>query len=269
MNKIFYILLITVLFSSCSEYQKAIKSDDLSIKGKLANDLYEKGKYKKAIALFEQISPSIKGKPSGERIFYMLAKSYYETEQYYLAGYAFESFASNYPTSEKREEAAFLGAKCFYTKSPVYSLDQTDTYKALDKLQSFIDTYPKSDYMPMANVLVKELTDKLEKKAFEIAKQYNTTADYYRDFEAPLKTLDLFLSDYPGTKYKEDALYYKFDTLFRHAVNSVDSKKQERLNTAKAAYTTLLNFNSETKYKEQADKQLAQLEQELTQYSNN
>ena len=121
----------------------------------------------------------------------------------------------------------------------------------------------------MANILVKELTDKLEKKAFEIAKQYNTTAEYYRDFDAPLKTLDLFLADYPGTKYKEDALYYKFDKLFRHAINSIESKKQERLNNAKVAYNALLKFKSDTKFKEQADKQLAQLEQELTQYSNN
>ena len=269
MNKIIYILLITIFFSSCSEYQKAIKSDDLAVKAKLANDLFEKEKYKKAITLFEQITPSMKGKPSAERIFYMLSKSYYETEQYYLAGYAFESFASNYPKSEKREEAAFLGAKCFYTLSPKYSLDQTDTYKALDKLQSFIDTYPNSDYMPMANVLVKELTDKLEKKAFEIAKQYNTVAEYYRDFDAPLKTLDNFLADYPGTKYKEDALYYKFDTLFRYAINSIESKKQERLNNAKAAYETLIKFKSDTKFKNLADQQLVQLEQELTQYSNN
>jgi len=269
MNKIIYILLIALAFGSCSEYQKALKSDDLAVKTKLAADYFEKGKYKKTIGLLEQAAPSLRGKPSAEKIFYMLAKSYYETNQYYLAGYAFESFASNYPKSEKREEAAFLGAKCFYTMSPRYSLDQADTYKALEKLQSFIDTYPKSDYMPMANILVKELTDKLEKKAFENAKQYNTIAEYYRDFVAPIKVLDNFLADYPGTKYKEDALYYKFDTLYQYALNSVETKKQERLTNAKMAYETLIKFKNDTKYKETADKQLAEIERELTQYSNN
>jgi outer membrane protein assembly factor BamD len=268
MNKIIYILLVLITFTSCSEYQKALKSDDLALKNKLASEFYEKGKYKKAIALFEQVSPSMKGKPSGERMFYMLSKSYYETEQYYLAGYGFESFAAGYPRSEKREEASFLGAKCFYTKSPSYSLDQTDTYKALEKLQSFIDTYPNSDYMPMANILVKELTEKLEKKAFEIAKQYNTTAEYYRDFNAPIKVLDNFLADYPGTIYKEDALYYKFDTLYKYALNSIESKKEERLNNAKAAYNVLVNFKSDTKYKDEADNQLAEIDRELMQYSN-
>jgi outer membrane protein assembly factor BamD len=35
--------------------------------------------------------------------------------------------------------------------SPIYSLDQTDTYKAIDKLQAFIDTYPNSEYLSEAN----------------------------------------------------------------------------------------------------------------------
>jgi outer membrane protein assembly factor BamD len=269
MNKILYILVFSILFTSCSEYQKALKTDDLVIKTKLGADLYESAKYRKAISLFEQVSPMLKGKPSAERMFYMLSKSYYETNQYYLAGYAFESFASNYPKSEKREEAAFLGAKCFYTKSPSYSLDQTDTYKALDKLQIFIDTYPKSEYLPMANSLVKELTDKLEKKAFEIAKQYNLTAEFNRDFSAPIKVLDIFLSEYPGTKYKEDALYYKFDTMYKFGINSVESKKEERLKSAKAAYESLIKFNNDSTYKVVADKQLEEIERELTQYSNN
>jgi outer membrane protein assembly factor BamD len=77
----------------------------------------------------------------------MFSQSYYKTEQYYLAGYQFESFVSSYPKSEKLEEAAYLGAKSYSMLSPVYSLDQTDTTKALDKLQTFIDSYPNSAYL--------------------------------------------------------------------------------------------------------------------------
>jgi outer membrane protein assembly factor BamD len=38
--------------------------------------------------------------------------------------------------------------------SPIYSLDQTDTYKAIDKLL-FIDTYPNSEYLSEANETVR------------------------------------------------------------------------------------------------------------------
>ena len=138
MNKIFSFLLISVFFVSCSQYQKALKSDDIAVKTEAANKMYEAGKYIKAIRLYEQVAPAYKGKPSAERLFFFYSNALYKSKQYTLAGYQFENFAATYPKSEKREEAAFLGAECYYILSPVYSLDQTDTEKALNKLQRFI-----------------------------------------------------------------------------------------------------------------------------------
>ena len=159
MKKYIYIVLIIFGFSSCSEYQKALKSEDHSVKFDQASKLYEKGKYYKAITLFEQMAPSFRGKPESEKMFYMFSQSYYKTKQYYLSGYQFESFAAGYPKSDKIEEASFLGAKSYSMLSPVYSLDQTDTEKAIDKFQSFIDAYPNSQYLPEANKSLKELNE--------------------------------------------------------------------------------------------------------------
>ena len=62
--------------------------------------------------------------------------------------------------------ASFQGAKSYYELSPRHSLDQTDTDKALAKLQGFINTYPDSEYFAEANIMAKELTTKKEKKAW-------------------------------------------------------------------------------------------------------
>jgi outer membrane protein assembly factor BamD len=263
MTKYVYILFIAVLITSCSPFQKALKSEDVKFKKEVAEQMYNKGKYEKAIRLFEQVAPSYKGKREAENMFYMYAQAYYKTEQYYLAGYQFESFAAGYPRSDKMEEAAFLGAKSYYHLSPVYSLDQVDTYKAIDKLQNFIDTYPNSQYMAEANQVVKELREKLEKKAYEIAKGYNTIMDY----KAAVKALDNFIIDYPGTPFKEDALYYKLDSSYQLAINSVPERMQERLNQAKGNYAALMKFRGDTKYKKQADEMLAKIETELQKFS--
>lgn len=263
MNRIVSFLFIAIFLVSCSEYQKALKSDDVAIKNEAANKKYEAGKYLKAIRLYEQIAPAYKGKPNAERMFYFYSMSLYKSKQYYLAGYQLENFVASYPKSEKREECAFYAAECFYKLSPVYSLDQADTEKALDKMQRFIDIYPESQFLPQANVYVKELREKLEKKAFEIAKQYNTISD----FKGALKALENFLADYPGTPFKEQALYYRFDSAYKLAVNSVESKKQERLVYAKNTYSNLIKHNAQTEYKDAADKMLAELEQELQKYT--
>ena len=229
----------------------------------MSTKMYDSGKYDKAIRLFEQISPSYKGKPQAEKLFYMYSQAYYKTKQYYLAGYQFENFASSYPKSEKHEEALFLGAKSYSKLSPVYSLDQSDTDKAVDKLQAFIDTYPNSTYLTEANVIMKELKYKVEKKAFENAKQYNTISD----FKSAQIALDNFISDFPGTPFKEDALFYKLDSAYKLALNSVPQKMEERLNNAKGAYNGLMKFNSNSKYKTKAAEMLANIDKDLKQFS--
>lgn len=240
-----------------------MKSEDIAVKYAVAEKMYEAKKYNKAIRLFEQIAPVYKGSPSAEKMFYMYSQSLYLTKQYYLAGYQFESFAANYPRSQKIEEAAYLGAKCFSKLSPVYSLDQVDTYKAIDKLQNFIDSYPESIYLAEANVLAKDLREKLEKKAFETAKQYNTIENH----KAAIVALDNFVINYPGTPFKEKALYYKLDSAYKLAINSVYSKMEERLESAKNAYNNLVKLNANTEFKSKADEMLARIENDLKQFS--
>ena len=263
MKKIVSLLIVVVLFCSCSDYQKALKNEDVAAKFEIATKMYEAGKYSKAIRLFEQLAPTYRGKPQAEKLFYMFSQSYYKTKQYYLAGYQFESFVSGYPRSEKVQEAAFLGAYSYSKLAPVYSLDQTDTVKALDKLQAFIDNYPNSEYIAQANEAVKILSGKLEKKAYENAKGYNTISDY----KSALIAFDNFIADYPGTPFKEDALFYKYDSAYQLAINSVPSKMEERLNVAKVAYNNLLKFKSDTKYKEKAEEMNARVETDLQKFT--
>lgn len=259
MKKIISVLLVILFFSSCNQYQDALKKDDVALKFEIATKLYDAGKYSKAIRLLEQLVPSYRGKPQGEKLFYMYAQSLYKTKQYYLAGYQFDSFVSGYPKSEKAEECFFLGAKSYSNLSPVYSLDQTETYKAIDKVQAFIDRYPNSEYSAVANELSKNLNEKIEKKVYENALQYNRISNY----KSAIIAFDNFIVDYPGTPYKEKALYYKFDSAYSLAMNSIYNKMEERLNTAKNFYGNLIKFKPDTEYKKKADEMLANIDGEL------
>jgi outer membrane protein assembly factor BamD len=262
MKKIVSLLIIIVLLASCNEYQKALKSEDPAIKFQMATKLYEAKKYNKAIRIFEQIASVYRGKPESENMYFMFSQSYYKTKQYYLAGYQFDSFVSSFPKSDKAQEASFLGAKSYSMLSPEYSLDQTDTTKAIEKLQAFIDTYPNSQYLGEANSIVKNLNEKLERKVFENAKGYNTISDY----KSALVALDNFIADYPGTPFKEEALFYKYDSAYQLGINSVPSKMEERLNVAKVAYANLIKFKADTKYRKQADEMFARVEKDLQKF---
>ena len=147
--------------------------------------------------------------------------------------------------------------------SPEYSLDQADTNKAIEKLQNFIDTYPNSEYLVEANALMRKMNEKLEKKVFENAKGYNTISDY----KSAIVALDNFIADYPGTPFKEEALFYKYDSAYQLGINSVPAKMQERLNVAKVAYANLVKFKADTKYKQKADEMMVRIEKDLQKFT--
>ena len=151
-----YVLLASSLLIGCSDYQKLLNSDSISDKYKAAEDYYKKGDYRKANRLFEMIIPAYRGKPQSERLIFFFADSYFQTKDYYLAAYQFENFIKSYPKSEKVNQAQFLAAKSYYMKSPLYSLDQADTNKAVEKLQIFINNHPNSEFAEEANALILE-----------------------------------------------------------------------------------------------------------------
>lgn len=266
MKKLVYIFVITALFSSCSEYQKALKSVDSAAKYKLATELYEEGKYNKANRLFVQIVPKYRGKPQAQRLMYMYARTFYETKDYYTANYQFERFVSAYPESDKVAEAAFLGAKSYYHLSPLYSKDQAETIEAIDKLQAFINTFPDSEYAEEANTLVKELDYKLEQKAYEIAYQYNKTVGYTRDYQAAISAFDNFLLDYPGSSFKEKAMFYRLDAAYNLAIKSVAYKMEDRLNKALEYYNSFKKEFPQSEFSETADEMRDQINELLQNY---
>ena len=276
MNKFFYILIVFTVLSSCNEYQKALKADGegaIATKFKMGEALYNEGKFAKANRLFAQIVPNYRGKPQAEKLMYLYSNTFYKMRDFYIAGYQFERFASSYPKSEKLEEASFLSAKSYYQLSPIYSKEQKETKEAIEKLQEFINLFPGSKYISEANTLVQELDFKLEKKAYEIARQYNHISDY----PASVRSFDNFIFEFPGSKLRENALFYRLNSAYKLAVNSVEYKntpqnglvhlKKERLETAKEYSEAFKEIYANSEYIENVNEMASAINEVLKSYS--
>ncbi|HAS19674.1 MAG TPA: outer membrane protein assembly factor BamD [Flavobacteriaceae bacterium] len=259
MSLVYFVVLVGTLVVSCSDYQKLLNGDDTSEKYKQAEIYFNNGEYRKANRLLEQIIPKYRGKPQAQRIIFFFAESYFQTKSYLLAAYQYENFVKSYPKSDRIQEASFKAAKSYYFQSPKFSLDQEDTFTAIEKLQIFINLYPNSEYAEEANQMIAELQEKLEKKEFEIAKQYYTI----RDYRAAIKSNEIFIASFPGTKFREEALYTKFIASFEIAINSIDSKKTERLEELQQQYNVILRYYPETLFLEDLNKKISQVNAEL------
>ena len=226
MYRIFIIVFLSSILLSCNEYQKLLNSTDNDTdKYNAAEKYYNDGEFRRANALIEQLIPSYRGKPQGERLVFFFADSYFQIKLYYSAAIQFENFIKSYPNSQRIQEAYFMEAKSYYMLSPLYTLDQDDTYTGIDKLQVFINRFPNSEYVSEALELMNDLQNKLEEKDFEISKQYYTI----RDYTSAIKALDNFVADNPGTIFREEALYYKWLSQFEIAINSIESRIVDRV----------------------------------------
>ena len=197
------ILSLLVLYIGCTEFKKIQKSDDWKLKYDAALNYYEKRDYYRAIILFDQINPYIRGSAEAELVQFYYAYAHYYQKQYLLSSHYFKNFHDTYNRSEYAEEAFYMYGFSLYKQSPIYNLEQSSTVEAIVALQTFLNRYPGSEYRTEAINIQAELRLKLEKKAYENAKLYFTLGK----LNSALITLDNFKKDYPNAMMAEDASF--------------------------------------------------------------
>ncbi len=242
-------LLAVLGMSSCRNYQKLLKSNDYEKKYQAAVEYFQGGNYYRALQLFDQVIPFLRGTEKAETIYYYTAQCYFEQGDNILASYYFKTFAKNYPNSKYAEECMYMNAYCKYLDSPIPSLDQTSTMEAMQELQLFINMYPNSERIPKCNELMDVLRGKVELKEYEIAKLYYKMGDY----QAAITSFKNLYKDFPDTKFKEDILFLTLKSYYLYAMNSIPSKKQERFKGALEAYDTFMTFYPNSSYKKEAE----------------
>lgn len=245
------LLIIMVAFAGCkSKYEKLRASNDTAKKYREAVRLYEKKDYSKALALFDDLVQKYRGTAEAEDLSYYFAYTHYKLRDYTTARYHFKTFADTYASSPKAEECRFMAAYCFYLESPIYSLDQENTLKAIESLQLFINLYPKSDRVAEASKLIDNLRAKLEMKSYANARLFLDIGDY----KSAVIAFRNSARDFPDTKYAEEMEFLTIKAQALYAKASFEIKQEERYNEAIQMYNEfVLNYPSSKYLKEAED----------------
>ena len=235
MKIILQLLLVSMILISCSKYQKVLRSDDYNYKYNMAIMYYQKGDYNRAMPLFNELSTVMKGTDKIQEVNFYYAYCNYSIGDNLLAAYLFRNYTINFPNSKHTEECAYMMAYCYYNEAPIYSLDATNTNRAIRELQLFIDRYPNSIRVARCNSLIDELRGKLSLKAFENAKQYYITSN----FKSAIIALENVLIDYPSFDNREEVYFLIVKSTYLLAINSISNKVNDRL---KATLETYIHF---------------------------
>ncbi|NQU87264.1 MAG: outer membrane protein assembly factor BamD [Mariniphaga sp.] len=257
------LILAVLLFSSCGDYNKILKSTDYEFKYKKAIEYYDDGEFVRSGALFQELLSIYRGTSRADKIYYYYAKSMIGQRDYLMAGHYFSTLIKEFPTSEYVEESQFMIGYCHYLMSPKPRLDQEVTQKAIDAFQLYINLFPFNERVEEANRLIDEMRDKLVEKSFFSAKLYYDFGSY----KAAVIALGNSLKENPDTKFREELMYMLLKSKYLLAVNSVEEKKEQRLSSALDEYFTFVDEFPESEYIKEAERFYKTLAEELN-YNN-
>ena len=244
MKKILGFLLGLVLFSSCGEYQKLIKSNDYQLIYSKAIEYYNEGDYQRSRQLLDGIRTIYVGTSKAQTIAYYRAFCSYNMKEYQLASELFKQFVALYPESSFSEECLYMVGLCNYQASPKPRLDQQTSMNAIKDFQLYLNRYPNSARKDRINEYVDELLDKLAEKDYLNARNY-----YQREyFKAATISLQNCLKDYPGSKFREEIMYMLFNSKYEMAAQSVEDKQLERYNAAREEYYYFVDEYPNSRY---------------------
>ncbi|HLN21679.1 MAG TPA: outer membrane protein assembly factor BamD [Bacteroidales bacterium] len=225
MKSVLYIFLLSgLLLSSCGEYEKLLKSSDYELKKTKAKEYYDDAQYVKATELLSQIIPRFRASAEAEELNWMNAMSYYGMKDYMMAGSYFKQFLEQFPFGVHAEEAYYLASYCDYKLSPRPELDQQYTLSSIEGFKLFLNRYPDSERAAEAKTLITELEEKLVEKSYMSARLYYDMKNY----KSAITALENSLKEYANTKYREEMMFLKLNSLFMYAERSFPAKQRER-----------------------------------------
>lgn len=201
-------------------------------------ELYERERFDRAAEYFQGVFDYGRTSEVAADAQIYLARSHYHNGEYILAASEYTRFISTFRTDPRTEEAEFERAMSYFNLSPPFELDQSNTREALQYFQLFLDRYPQSDLTAEAEERIRELREKLARKEFAAAEQYEER----EMFEAAALTYEGVFDTYPDTRWADDALLGAIRTYVAYSERSVRARQAERLQAAVDNYERLIQL---------------------------
>ena len=248
------VLACSFVFASCGEYQRVLKSSDTNYKLDFARRAFENKKYVQASTVLEDIVGLLKGSQNAEEALYLLAMSYYENRDYVNSGAHFKAYYQRYPKGTYAELARFYCGYGYYLDSPEPQLDQSGTLTAIEELQGFLDYFPHSDKVTIAQNAIFELQDKLTLKELQNAQLYYNLGTYLgNNYESAVIVAKNAIKNYPYSRYKEDLEMLVLKARYQEAANSVAEKQADRYRVVVDEYYSFINNYPDSPNRREAD----------------
>ena len=247
--RFFLVIIVVITAASCSKFSKVQKSKDTTFKLQKADEYYAKKKYRNAQLLYEELFPSVKGTEKFEDLYYKWAYCFYYEKQYKDAENLFKGFLEVFPNSPRAEEVDYIRAYCYFKQSPKIELEQVNTLKSMNMMQTFINTHPGSSRIKDATAIIDEGRAKLELKEARAAQLYYNL----NQFRSSGLAFNSLLNNYPESQKADEYKLMVVKSFYRFAKLSVPEKQVERFEKVTNEYLDFADRFPESKFLKEAE----------------
>ena len=121
-------------------------------------------------------------------------------------------------------------------------------------MQGFLEYFPRSDKVSIAQNAIFEMQDKLTLKQLQNAQLYYNLGNYMgNNYESAVIVAKNAIKDYPYSKYKEELEMLILKARYQEAVNSVEERKADRFRDVLDEYYSFINNYPDSPKREEAD----------------
>tara|TARA_B100001245_G_C22889001_1_gene427952 strand:+ start:296 stop:1033 length:738 start_codon:yes stop_codon:yes gene_type:complete len=192
-------IIILILGSiRCASF-KSNEVGDIDVQFEKAKSFLDKKKYLRAQEEFNNLVIRGTHTELGDDSQFYLAESYFLNKEYLLAIGEYDRLIRRMGFSPYVEKSRWRVCQSYVKESPKYYKDQTNTQKALSKLQEFIDDYPNSGYKDEANNQISELRNKLAYKEYATGVLYIKMEEY----QSAIMSFEFLIDNYYDTEVLE------------------------------------------------------------------
>ncbi|MEO6093102.1 MAG: outer membrane protein assembly factor BamD [Novosphingobium sp.] len=168
----------------------------------------DRGQYKEAAALFDEVERQHPYSPWARRAQLMSAFSYYVARDYTKAIQAAERFLSIHPGNKDAPYAYYLIAISYYEQISDVTRDQKITQQARQALTELVRRYPDTRYASDARLKLDLVADHLAGKEMTIGRSYERSGKW---LAASIRFRNV-IDNYQTTSHAPEALFRLVET---------------------------------------------------------
>ncbi len=173
-----------------------------------AKDRLDRGRYKEAAALFDEVERQHPYSPWARRAQLMSSFSYYLSRNYTESINSAQRFLAIHPGNKDAAYAYYLIALNYYEQMSDVTRDQKVTQSALQALGEVARRYPNTDYAADARLKIDLVNDHLAGKEMEIGRFYERSGKW---LAASMRFREV-VDKYQSTTHTPEALFRLTET---------------------------------------------------------